>query len=234
VTSFDANFFDESIYKVSSVINHPNYYQVEENVHVIKNFTTKEERDWFINIAESASDDQWNKDKRIWWNKKIAYIGDDNLVNPIVQDILQRIKNLFDDEKEEKWSFGGMMCVHRMQPGEAMFSHADNPSGTGGLTNHVIFGMVLYHNDFNGGEINYDNLNLNYKPEAGDLLMHPGSLKYTHSTLPVLPGPNRYISTTFAFDPKVKKIREKNMVFENLETGELDETENPITKYQMG
>jgi len=229
---FDANLFDESVYKVPSIMNHPNYYQVEENVHVIKNFTTEEERNWFLKIAESVEEYQWDKDKRVWWNKKIAYIGDENLASPIVQEIIKRIKNLFDDEKEKDWSFGGMMCVHRMIPGEAMFSHADNPSGTGGLTNHVIFGMVLYHNDFNGGEVKYDNLGITYKPEAGDLLMHPGSLKYTHSTLPVLDGPNRYISTTFAFDPKVKAVREKGLVFENIETGELEETIDPIRLYQ--
>lgn len=225
---------DESIYKVPRIINHPNYYQVEENIHVIKNFTTQDERDWFVSIAESKTDEEWDKDKREWWNKKIAYVGDDNLVNPILQDVLKRIRDLFDDDKEEKWSIGGMLAVHRMKPGEKMFSHSDNPSGTDGTTNYVQFGMVLYHNDFNGGEIKYDNLGIVYKPEAGDLLMHPGTTKYTHSTLPVLDGPNRYISTTFAFDPAVKKLRDQKLVFANIETGEPDaSTPDPISTYQL-
>jgi hypothetical protein len=222
---------DESIYQVEKILNHPNYYQVEKNIHVIKNFTTQDERDWFLNIAESATDEQWDKDKREWWNKKIAYVGEENISNPIIHNVMQRIRNLFDDEREEKWIFGGLITVHRMKPGEKMFPHADNPSGTDGTTNYVQFGMVLYHNDFNGGEVFYENLNIKYKPEAGDLLMHPGTTKYTHSTLPVLDGPNRYISTTFAFDPAVKRLMEQNRVFENIETGEAEETIHPIHQY---
>lgn len=224
---------DESIYKVEKIINHPNYYRVEENIHVIKNFTTHEERSWFLNIAESATEEDWDKDKRDWWNKKILYVGDKNISNINLQGVIQRIRNLFDDEREEKWTFGGMLSVHRMMPGEKMFSHADNPSGTQGHTNYVQFGMVVYHNDFNGGEVFYEKLNIKYKPEAGDLLMHPGTTKYTHSTLPVLEGPNRYISTTFAFDPAVKRLRDKNLVFENIKTGEPEDTIDPIKLYQM-
>lgn len=235
MTNLNDYLDNEDIYKIPKILNHPNYYEVEENIHVIKNFTSQGERDWFLNIATSSTEDQWDKDKREWWNKKIVYVGDHNVSNPILQGVLQRIKDLFDDEREEKWTIGGMLSVHRMMPGEKMFTHADNPSGTEGHTNYVQFGMVLYHNDFNGGEIYYKYLDLSYKPEAGDLLMHPGTTKYTHGTLPVLPGPNRYISTTFAFDPAVKRLRDKNLVFENLKTGEPEEgTEDPINKYQTG
>jgi len=223
---------DESIYKVQTILNHPDYFEVEENVHVIKNFTTQEERDWFVAIAEAGTGEQWDSDKRIWWNNKILYVGDENSQHPIIKNVMDRIRSLFDDSREEKWSFGGLITVHRMQPGEAMFEHADNPSGTDGTTNYVQFGMVLYHNDFNGGEIVYKNIGINYKPEKGDLLMHPGTTKYTHYTLPVLGGPNRYVSTTFAFDPAVKRLRDKKMVFENIETGEAEGVSDPVFLYQ--
>jgi hypothetical protein len=222
---------NDEIYQVSGVLSHPNYFQVEKNVHVIKNFTTQEERDWFVSIAESAKEENWWLDKREWWSGKILYIGDENLGNIHIQNIFKRIKTLFDDNNDEKWSFGGLMSVHRMREGEAMFLHADNPSGTGDLTNYVQFGMTMYHTDFNGGEIHYENIGVTYKPEKGDLLMHPGSTRYTHRTLPVKPGNTRYISTTFAFDPAVKKLRDSRMVFENIKDGS-QETKDPIYLYQ--
>lgn len=221
---------NDDIYQVPGILNHPNYFFVEKNIHVIKNFTTQEEREWFISIAESAEESDWWKDKREWWSGKILYVGDENVGNQNIRNILDRIRALFDDEREEKWQFGGMISVHRMQPGEAMFVHADNPSGTNGLTNYVQFGMALYHSQFNGGEVHYEHLGISYKPEAGDFLMHPGSTRYTHRTLPVLPGPIRYISTTFAFDPAVKRLRDQKMVYENQLTGET-ETGDPIFLY---
>jgi hypothetical protein len=217
---------DDSIYQVAGILNHPNYKFVEKNVHVIKDFTTQEERDWYVSIAESGTPEEWDKDKRIWWNNKILYLGDENTRHPHVQNIMGRIRALFDDSQEEKWTFGGLITVHRMQVGEAMFEHADNPSGTDGTTNYVQFGMALYHNDFNGGEVVYKYKGTTYKPEKGDLLLHPGLTSYTHYTLPVLPPSTRYISTTFAFDPAVKRLRDQNMVFENIETG-LADTSNP-------
>ena len=239
----DYDLDDDNLYQIPGVLNHPNYYKVEKNIHVIKNFTTQEERDFFINIAESGTEENWDKDKRRWWNKKILYVGDENLNHDHIRNILNRIRDLFglkrDSYDDERWFLGGMSTVHRMVPGESMFIHSDNPAGTAiddgktGLTNHVLFGMCLYHTQFNGGEVFYTNIGVEYKPEAGDLLMHPGSVKYTHGTKPVLPGPNRYISTTFVFDQKAKKLKEQGMVFESMEDGQNVEIEDPIRKYHM-
>lgn len=221
----------DEIYQVKGVFEHPNYFKVEKNVHVIKNFTTQEERDFFVGIAEAADEEDWFKDKREWWSGKILYVGDENLSSVHIRNIFARIKDVFNDSGEERWHFGGLMSVHRMRVGEEMFPHADNPAGTGDKTNYVQFGMTLYHSDFVGGEIHYDNIGVTYKPEKGDLLMHPGSTRYTHRTLPVKPGPIRYISTTFAYDHAVKKLRDNNMVFENMRTGE-QETLDPLFEFQ--
>jgi hypothetical protein len=229
------------IYQPKGVINHPNYYKVEKNIHVIKNFTTQEERNYYINIAENVTDEEWNKDPREWWNNKIFFVGKDKLQEKHNVNILNRIDKLFNNENKELGFLGGMASVHRMRPGERMFAHSDNPSGeavdrgTRGLTNYVIFGMVLYHTNFKGGEIFYDNLNISYKPEAGDLLMHPGSVKYTHSTLPVLPGPNRYISTVFLYENVAKEAHEKGLscVDEKEDFGKGSFIVDPISAYHQ-
>jgi len=229
------------IYQPEGVLNHYNYHKVEKNIHVIKNFTTQEERDYYIEIAEKATNEDWDKDPREWWNNKILFVGKDRLENKHNTEILSRINKLFNNEDGKIGFLGGMASVHRMKPGEKMFSHSDNPSGAviergvKGVTNYVIFGMVLYHTQFNGGEIYYDNLGISYKPDAGDLVMHPGSVKYTHSTLKVKPGPNRYISTIFLYENIAKKAHEQGLscVDEKEEMGKGSYILDPIVAYHQ-
>ena len=45
---------NDEIYQIPGVLSHPNYHKVEKNVHVIKNFTTQEERDFFVSIAADS------------------------------------------------------------------------------------------------------------------------------------------------------------------------------------
>ena len=57
-----------------------------------------------------------------------------------------------------------------------MDKHSDNNGSNG-----VICGCVFYFNeDFVGGELVYDNLNITYKPAAGDFIFHPGTPIYEH------------------------------------------------------
>jgi hypothetical protein len=237
------NFYEDpfektKIYQPERVLKHPNYKKIEKNIHVLKNFTTEEERIFFIQIAENASKKDWEKDPRKWWNNKIMFIGEKNFENEHVKNIYKRINDLFDNQQKENF-LGGLHTVHRMQPGESMFPHSDNPSGVGvdykliGLTNYVIFGMVLYHNDFNGGEIYYKHLGISYKPEKGDLLMHPGSIKYSHGTRPVLPGNNRYISTMFLYEGNAKSVKESGLVFESIDGKNRDSDKDPVSAYLM-
>jgi hypothetical protein len=237
------NYYDPlektKFYQPKNVLNHPNYYKIEENIHVIKNFTTEKERKYYLNVVKNSTKYDWNKDPREWWNNKILFIGEKRILDYQNINILNRIKKLFNDYNEQDIYFSQIGNINRMQPGEKMFSHSDNPCGSEidygikGVTNYVIFGMTLYHSQFNGGEIFYDNLNISYKPNAGDLLIHPGSLKYTHSTLPVLPGENRYISTVFLYDKKAKKLKENNFVFENIIDQKVEKTQDPIKKYHI-
>jgi hypothetical protein len=99
-----------------------------------------------------------------------------------------------------------------------MFLHADNPNEKSGLNNWVDLSFVLYHNEFNGGEIIYPELEFEYHPLPGDLLMHPGSQNYIHGTNEVLPGPNRYNSTMWAYDNRAKKLHEEGLVYEGYKT----------------
>ena len=64
----------------------------------------------------------------------------------------------------------------------------------------VIGGIVLYLNDdYLGGEIVYTEKNITYKPRAGTMIFHPGSLEYKHGVKKVIQG-TRYVMTGFVWD----------------------------------
>jgi hypothetical protein len=187
---------------------HPNFEKLHEDIWVIHNFISKEESQFYLDIAASAPEEDWWKREAGWWNGKFLFIKDSTIPSQIVNNIKDWI------EDPDFWSWGLPSSVHRISPGEKMFLHADNPNEKSGLNNWVDLSFVLYHNDFNGGEIIYPQLNFEYHPMAGDLLMHPGSQNYIHGTNEVLPGPIRYNSTMWAYDNRVKKLHEENKIYE--------------------
>lgn len=201
------------MYPLPKANAHPNIYKPDENIYVIKNFSTPEEREFCMTFVDKANEAEWNKDQREWWNNKILFLGENQEFLSVSNGILDRIRLLL--EEEYNWVVGGMSSIHRMRVGEGMFLHADNPTEEMGKNNFVQYGMVLYHNDFNGGDLVYPELGIQYHPEAGDLVIHPGISRYKHEVSPVTGPGNRYVSTTFAFDPEIKKLRDLKMVYQD-------------------
>jgi hypothetical protein len=196
-----------------ALTKNPNFEQLCNDVWVIHDFTTKEEREFYINLAESALEDEWWQREPGWWNGKFLPVPQDcSVPTQIVEKIKTAIGN------PDQWIWGRPASVHRIKPGEKMFLHADNPNEKSGLNNWVDLSFVLYHNSFNGGEIIYPDLNFEYHPLPGDLLMHPGSQNYLHGTNEVLPGPNRYNSTMWAYDSRAKKLHEDGLIYEGYQT----------------
>jgi hypothetical protein len=199
--------------KLNSLKNANGFEEIHDEIWVIHNFTNKNERDFYIKLAESAEENEWWQREPGWWNGKFLPVPKDSDV-PL--QIVKKIQLLIEDH--ENWTWGTPSSVHRIKPGEKMFLHADNPNEKSGLNNWVDLSFVLYHNEFNGGEIIYPELGVEYHPLPGDLLMHPGSQNYLHGTKEVLPGPNRYNSTMWAYDNRAKKLHEDGLVYEGYKT----------------
>ena len=90
----------------------------------------------------------------------------------------------------------------------ALSPHHDSSKGG------VIGGIVLYLNDdYTGGEIVYTEKNITYKPRAGTMIFHPGSLEYKHGVKKVIEG-TRYVMTGFVWD---REILEQRMLDEKSE-----------------
>jgi len=81
--------------------------------------------------------------------------------------------------------------------GKGMPVHFDDSPEITEITMH--YGVVLYLNDnYEGGEIYYPKLNLQYKPKAGDMVIHPGTEEYSHGVKDISNG-KRYVITLFAY-----------------------------------
>lgn len=71
--------------------------------------------------------------------------------------------------------------------GKRMLPHYDNLGGDHSAP--VMYGCVYYLNDnFEGGELWYPNQGVEYAPEAGDMIIHPGSREYSHGVREVISG----------------------------------------------
>jgi 2OG-Fe(II) oxygenase superfamily len=214
-----------------NIMNHPNLEIIEDYIWVIHDFTTPEEREKYISYGESKSEDEWHAHNNEWWVGKFLPI-DYEYASTFIPGIVERFAKLIENDQQE-FTIGEPGSLHRQREGHYLYDHADNPrheEGTPHLDNHVLTSFVLYHSDFDGGEIYYYHLGHEYKPRAGDLVIHPGTERFRHGTRPVKGDRIRYNSTIWAYDNKVKHLHDQGLVFEN------DDTINPLQEalYKMG
>jgi len=117
----------------------------------------------------------------------------------LFQDLQERVRQVFlDSHSDTDVEFTPLYNFSRLMS-TGISPHADDCQP--GATQKVLYGSILYWNDdFEGGELSYVNLGIDYKPVAGDLVFHPGTIEYTHGVKDVTSG-IRYSSTTFIKSP---------------------------------
>lgn len=217
--------------------HHNKFIKLEENIWLLKDFTSEEERKNYLDFVNTIEEEKWWEKNRNWWVGKYFPIGPEYEIENTAIKLRDNLRKLISEDV----SLGSFGSIHRLKEGFGMFLHTDNPSEKGrplleedgqvvgtieGHNNYCILAVVTYLNDFNGGEIYFPALNFKYKGNAGDLLIFPGTGKeYDHGVKKVEAGPIRYITTAFGYDPRVEALKAKNYVFEDVETGELDTLE---------
>ncbi len=208
--------------KLNKIRHNENYVMIEENIHAIKKFITEEEHLFFDSIISNSAQDDWIGDGegvgRSWWYKRMMPFTDEQKSNTNVFNLTNRLISLLDEPTLVLDAGNKLGAIHRLFPGEGMFEHCDNPIYENyELTHHhsdfvnlgLQYAITIYLNDFEGGEVYYPNLGLSYKPEKGDILLHPGTKKYTHGVKNVTGNSVRYIITTFINDLNTAKQNHK-------------------------
>ena len=171
-------------------INSQKYFNLDKHIYVIENFLEQSMLDELIEQTTSELD--WNLLEGPFVSNRVCLVKNteiSNLIQNSVSDLFWGQYDVYDGD-----------TIVRQSPGDQMHVHCDNPWLDNVLSESSvpenafnIWGSVLYLNEFEGGEIYYPRLNIQYKPKPGDLIIHPTISLYEHGTKPVLGSNKRYI-----------------------------------------
>jgi hypothetical protein len=186
--------------------------KVEENIWVIHNFVSKEESNYYLDFANSATEDDWWKENSGWYQGKYLNASQNKNIQEISNNIIQRFASLF--KSDEVIKYGSPSSIHRMKQGQEMFVHADFNEIKENDNEIILFNTAIYHNDVPGGEIYYPEIGVEYHPTQGDIVIHPGTTRYRHGVRQVL-SDTRYISTLWAANEKGIKIKTSGNMYED-------------------
>ena len=185
------------------------FTKLGEDIYVYNNFVSKEE---LINISDylkTLSDDDWYEDnKNIKWMARTGY---QDILNPIRQriiDLIGRDMKLGNSTSFVKMLKGYSWGVHQddyefKDVLEKSKRYVDGEPFS--LVDMSIYGTVVYFNEFDGGEIYYPEQNIEYKPSAGDLVIHGSGFNCSHGVKPILSEVRYSYSNHISKKIKVKK-----------------------------
>lgn len=133
-----------------------------------------------------------------FWEDKNTYINDlENFNNKILEDMEARKAEAFKEylatlDDTGDYELQPFAAAHTWVEGAEMYAHVDQYDGD----SNIRHGLVMYLNeDMEGGEIYYPDYDLEIKPKAGLLVIHPGDI--VHGVRPIRKGV-RYNMTGFA------------------------------------
>lgn len=196
--------------------NNFNFEEITDELILIKNFLSKEEVDFVLDVINKASQADWEVEYMSnlvnFCMEKFGRSDIDNLVAEGKFEITQnwvdknlnikhhkeheifykRLSNMI-DESFSGLELSGLATIQRMQPTVELKSHTDQHTDPS-----IQYATILYINDdYVEGELFFKNLDLKLRPKPGDLLFFPGNEKYEHGVKHVGEGPIRYVIVGF-------------------------------------
>lgn len=164
-------------------------------IWVVHDFIDKKISEAVLKEASNFTSDIWMAEApnlnegSFWLNRTAAPDFFSDGCRDLMEELNYKVIDKFSNYKE----IIEIGNLHRtIADGRSLDHHVDNYDGAD-VAN--MFGIVLYLNDnYEGGEINYKDLGISYKPKAGDLVVHYAGL--LHGVTEVTEGV-RYIFTMF-------------------------------------
>jgi len=193
-------------------------YSVEEidtEIFLIKDFLTDEEAKAFLDIANSASEDEWSVsyieglksfarakfgyddlDELVAsgkleitdrWRDKNLTLHDKSLLDPINERLSRVIKHI------PELLYNGIDAIQRQYEGADLVVHVDNQTDPS-----LVYAAIIYLNDdYTDGELIFPERGIEVKPPAKTLAIFPTHEEYLHGTNAPGPGPVRYVLPSF-------------------------------------
>lgn len=178
------------------------FLKIGEGIYLYKNFLNKNEFEKFNKIF----------DEYVSQNKLNSYNNGIGLNNKVTFQIpeVKEIRNKMIALLGNYYNIGLNTSVNVMSKGDYWNIHSDNYEFKNlreknqfyveGKPYNIVqdnrYGMVVYFNDFEGGEIFYPQQYIVYKPKPGDLLIHSSEENCEHGVA-VLKSEYRYSYSNF-------------------------------------
>ena len=170
--------------------------KIAQGIYEVENFLTEDE---LCALLLSASEEGF-VEYNIGNNVK-DLIGDSVKVASSISD---KIISYFENAQSQT----PIKNIRRLKKGEYMDIHIDG--GYPNVKKKIVFGIAIYLNDnFDGGELNYPDLNISIKPKACNMVIHESHI--AHKVLTVNSGV-RYSLTAFIFGDDNTKIKDSLII----------------------
>lgn len=173
------------------------FQEIGKDIYVYENFLSKEECLEIVNFLKNVNENKWINSKIIG-NAKFFYSKDEfsfihkKLINIVPDGFVLGMEYPFTAVRLKKNDF---WSAHRDVDDFDKIKNEQNVYNDEDQYEEKIlsfYGVVVYFNDFEGGEIYYPNENVVYQGKAGDLVVHTSScfhgvhpvkseVRYSHS-----------------------------------------------------
>lgn len=193
---------------------------ITNDILIVENFLSKEELSEIFNIINITPEEDWHieyhKNLKIFCMEKFGRDDIDNLVsegkfeitqnwedknfdisNKNISRILHNRLNKLIRNLNKTIELIGFATIQRMQEGVELKSHTDQHTDPS-----IEYAAIIYlNNDYVNGELFFEHMDIELKPNPGSLLLFPGNDKYEHGVRHVGKGPVRYVLVGF-----IKKV----------------------------
>lgn len=170
--------------------------QLQENIFYIKSFMSKEDMALANNIIANLSEQDWSildKEHAEDWEGKLCD-HNNGLLNESLRSKVSKLANVFSN-----YAIVGYNRILRQSPGKSMEAHVDPRNDINNGSTREYAAVIYLNDNYSGGEINYVNLGIKIKPEAGSLVIFKTGPKYSHEVLEVSGSMPRYCFPGFIF-----------------------------------
>lgn len=181
---------------------------IHPDIYYIEDFLTEEELGILYN---EALEENWiEDDKQIALNLRNNWTGKIKRTKnlKLMHNMRLRLQEqLSQDKKHLVFTNSRSLKRYRVGDLDQGGKYAMNPHHDGIKDPWELGAIVYLNDDFEGGELTYENLNISLKVKPGTLVVHKANDDCTHRVEAVTKG-TRYMITFFAGDPANEQLRD--------------------------
>jgi len=161
-----------------------NFNQLSEGIWVYKKFIADKDCDSITEVAKSVPDNMWFE--RNWYRSTKKQINELVPIHTKLKSILKKDFYLGENLSIVKFIKGQTWDLHKDNHDSIHLLEANLNIKRNEVTypaEYTTHGVIFYFNDYDGAEIHYPDLDIKYKPEKGDMLVHRSDI--SHEVLPL-------------------------------------------------